>query len=94
LLTADLNFVEEQSRQLAEVHLIDLLQERATSLNRPELVALNVRLLELTARPFMGCWLRGAFRAEITSAASKTQCRDLSVYLSAVSKMQPFTFTQ
>ena len=94
LLTADLDFIEEQARQLGEVHLIDLLQDRATSLSRPDLLSLNVRLVELTARPFMGCWLRGAFKAEITRAASETQCRDLSIYLSVVSRMQPFTYTR
>jgi hypothetical protein len=94
LLNADLDFIEEQARQLAEVHLIDQLQDRATSLNRPDLLSLNVRLIELTARPFMGCWLRGVFKGEITRAATETQCRDLSIYLGGVSRMQSFTYTQ
>ena len=94
LLAVDLDFIEEQSRQQAEVHLIDELERRATSLNRPDLVALSIRLLDVHARPFIGCWLRGAFHAEIKRAAAETRCRDLSMYLNAVSAMHPFTFAQ
>ena len=92
LLSVDLNFIEEQARQVAEVHLIDKLQERAVKLHRPDLAALTIRLLDKQPRPFVGCWLRGAFHEEIKRAAAETRCRDLSVYLNAVATMHPFNF--
>jgi hypothetical protein len=90
-LTVDLDFLVQESRQQAEIRLIDRLEQLSEELKKPDLLALQVRLVENNMRPFVGCWLRGSFHEQIRQIAKTTECQSLSIYLSAVSAMASIT---
>lgn len=94
LLDPNLFFILEQSKQIAEVHLIDQLQARTNNMGRADLGALSIRLVDQEANPLLSCWLRGLFKSEISRVASQTRCQGLSVYLNAVTTLQSFAFDQ
>lgn len=87
LFTVDVDFMLNESLQQAEICLIDRLAEIAEASGKPEILALPVHLSECSARPFVGCWLRGSFQDQIRSVLSSTECESLSVYLKVVTSM-------
>jgi hypothetical protein len=90
LLTVDVDFMVEEAGNQAEIHLIDRLSERATELQRLELLSLHVQLIECAVRPFVGCWLRGQFHNQLREIASSTECTSLAAYINMVSQLPPF----
>jgi hypothetical protein len=90
LLTVDLDFMIQEARQQAEILLIDRLEERATQLQRPELLGLNIQMKECSARPFVGCWLRGQFHEQLLDIRDQTECASLASYLGLVSQLKTF----
>ena len=84
LLSVDLDFLVDEGRQQGENRIIDRLGELADELRRPDLLSLPVRLEECPGRPFVGCWLRGAFHEQIREVARTTECASLAKYLGMV----------
>jgi len=83
LLVVDLNFIMQEAAQQAEIFMLDLIEEKATQLQKPDLMALPVNLKE-TSSPFAGFRLRGEFEPEIVEIRQKTECETLERYLGYV----------
>ncbi len=87
LLKVDLDLAIEESQRQAENALIDRLSERTEEIQRPDLLGLNVSLTKCKGRPFVSCWIRNLFHAEIHQAAELTQIEPLKRYLKAITKI-------
>jgi len=85
-LKVDIDFVLQEGKQQAEMHLADRLLDIAEKKQRPNLYGLNIELVELSYTPLLGCWMRGVFHEEIRSIAKATECNQLRFYLDAVTR--------
>lgn len=88
LLTVDLDFIVQEAVQQAEVFLLDRIEEKATELKKPDLLALPVDLKE-SPSPFAGFRLRGEFEREIEEIRSSTASEVLERYLGYVLQLKP-----
>jgi len=93
LATVNCGFAMEEAYRLAEIDLGDLLETRATELQRPDVAYLPVRLKDYNAQ-LVGCWMRGLFSTQLMDIKDITKCDSLHRYLTLlqqVSKVQRYT---
>ena len=87
LLVVDLNFIMQEAAQQAEIFMLDRIEEKATQLQKPDLMALPVNLKEAPS-PFAGFRLRGEFEQEIVEIRQTTECETLERYLGYVLQLK------
>lgn len=83
LLVVDLDFVMQEAAQQAEMFLLGLIEEKATQLQKPDLMALPIKLTK-DQSPFVRFRLRGEFEHEIVQIRSATECETLERYIGNV----------
>lgn len=76
----DFDFVLAEAYRQAEIDLLWLVEKRATELARPDLAYLPFDL-KSCASPFVGCWMRGCFTAQLMVIKGATKCPSLTRYL-------------
>lgn len=82
----DINFALAEAYRQAEIDLLLLVEQRATELARPDLAYLPFDLREC-ASPFVGCWMRRRFSAQLMAIKDATKCPSLVRYLSLLSQV-------
>lgn len=88
LLTVDLDFIVQEAVQQAQIFILDKIDEKATELKKPDLLALPVEFKE-SPSPFAGFRLRGEFEQQIVQIRSTTECEVLERYLGYVLQLKP-----
>ena len=82
----DAKFACEEALRQAENNLFEMLEDRATELNRPEVAHLQFELKEC-AMPLLGCWMRGRFTNQLIELKDNIQCQPLRTYLAALQRV-------
>lgn len=80
LVTVDADFAIGEGLRQAEIDMFELLESRASELNRPD-VALLQFTLQSCQSPFVGCRMRGRFIQQLTDIGEATKCQTLSSYI-------------
>jgi hypothetical protein len=78
--------MSEAYRQL-ENDLQSLLALRATEVGRPDLAYARFEL-EKRPSPFVGCWMRGLFTAQLVAVKQATKCLSLVTYLGLLQQIK------
>jgi hypothetical protein len=76
----DVDFARAEALAQARINLFELLEKRSLEVRREDLAYLPFDLKQITS-PFLGCWMRGRFNAQLTQVKDLTSAPDLSTYL-------------
>ncbi len=86
----DADFAMKEGLNQAEMHIIEMLEERSVELDRPDVALLQFDLQECEIS-FVGCKMRGQFLQQFADIRKSTKCPSFSRYMTLLQQVNVFS---